>query len=183
MNKRHTNFDDLLDEVLERHRQGEKPDLEALCEEYPELADDIRELLPSVLLMEDVKPDLTTGGSHDAASTTAPRQIGEYRIVGEIARGGMGIVYEAEQQSLGRRVALKVLPHHIASSASSVERFQREARAAARMHHSNIVPVFEVGREGDTLFYTMQLIEGQSLDVVIQDLSRLEDLGSGKAPG
>ena len=73
MNKRHTNFDDLLDEVLERHRQGEKPDLEALCEEYPELADDIRELLPSVLLMEDVKPDLTTGGSHDAASTTAPR--------------------------------------------------------------------------------------------------------------
>ena len=81
----------------------------------------------------------------------APRlsQVGDYRIVREIGRGGMGVVYEAEQVSLGRRVALKVLPGHVPCDRKSLERFRREAKAAARLHHTNIVPVFEVGREGD----------------------------------
>ena len=82
----------------------------------------------------------------------------------------MGVVYEAEQVSLGRRVALKILPHHVARDARMLERFRREARAAARLHHTNIVPVFEVGREGDVCYYAMQFIQGQGLDLVYDEL-------------
>ena len=80
---------------------------------------------------------------------TVPDQLGDYRILREIGRGGMGIVYEAEQGSLGRRVALKVLPRQALTNPVQVRRFEREARAAGRLHHTNIVPVFGVGREGD----------------------------------
>ena len=79
----------------------------------------------------------------------------------------MGVVYEAEQLSLGRRVALKVLPLHVAKDGRALERFRREARSAAKLHHTNIVPVFEVGQEGDVCYYAMQLIQGQGLDQVI----------------
>jgi serine/threonine protein kinase len=99
-----------------------------------------------------------------------PELLGDYRILGEIGRGGMGVVYEAEQVSLGRRVALKVLPLHAARDARLLERFRREARAAARLHHTNIVPVYEVGQDGDTVFYAMQFIEGHGLDKVILGL-------------
>src|SRR4029079_1921915 len=76
-----------------------------------------------------------------------PQHLGEYRILREVGRGGMGIVYEAEQLSLGRHVALKVLPAHAVVTPSLLTRFQNEARAAARLHHTNIVPVFGVGED------------------------------------
>src|SRR5438105_12394642 len=85
-------------------------------------------------------------------------RLGDYRIIREIGRGGMGVVYEAEQVSLGRRVALKVLPGHVAGDRVALERFRREAKAAARLHHTNIVPVFEVGRDGDVAYFAMQFI-------------------------
>ena len=85
----------------------------------------------------------------------------------------MGVVYEAEQVSLGRRVALKVLPWQIAQDRTALERFRREARASARLHHTNIVPVFEVGQDGEVRYYAMQFIQGQSLDAVIDELRRL----------
>ena len=100
-------------------------------------------------------------------------QIGDYRILREIGRGGMGVVYEAEQISLGRRVALKVLPGQVSGDRLTQERFRREARAAARLHHTNIVPVFEVGQDGDVRFYAMQFIQGQGLDAVITELRRV----------
>ena len=87
----------------------------------------------------------------------------------------MGVVYEAEQESLGRRVALKVLPRLASQDPRSLMRFQREARASARLHHTNIVPVFEVGQQDDYFFYAMQLIQGQGLDLVIRDLARLRN--------
>ena len=87
----------------------------------------------------------------------------------------MGIVYEAEQGSLGRRVALKVLPTQALASPQQVRRFEREARAAGRLHHTNIVPVFGVGREGDTPYYVMQYIPGQPLSEVLVELRRLRD--------
>src|SRR5262249_10122648 len=86
------------------------------------------------------------GGQTRAAP---PDRLGDYRIIREIGRGGMGVVYEAEQVSLARRVALKVLPLHAARDAVMLERFRREAKAAAKLHHTNIVPVFEVGQDGD----------------------------------
>ena len=99
----------------------------------------------------------------------------------------MGVVYEAEQESLGRRVALKVLPQPIARDGSALSRFRREARSAARLHHTNIVPVFEVGQDGAICYYAMQFIHGQGLDAVIEDLRRYREHGTfapaaGQAP-
>ena len=94
----------------------------------------------------------------------------------------MGVVYEAEQVSLGRHVALKVLPGGLLRDARALERFRREARAAARLHHTNIVPVFEVGQDGDVLYFTMQFIQGQGLDVVVEELKLLRRRGSRPRP-
>src|SRR5262249_2836618 len=101
------------------------------------------------------------------------RQLGEYRLVREIGRGGMGVVYEAEQESLGRRVALKVLPPEAVRDPRYLQRFQREARAAARLHHTHIVPVFGVGEDNGTHYYVMQYIEGRPLNEVLAELRRL----------
>ncbi|TWT94144.1 WD40 repeat domain-containing serine/threonine-protein kinase [Neorhodopirellula pilleata] len=98
-----------------------------------------------------------------------PTNIGEFRIVRELGRGGMGVVYEAEQTALGRHVALKVLPPHSFQDENRVRRFEREVQAAARLHHTNIVPVFGAGRDGDLHFYAMQYIQGRGLDRVIAD--------------
>jgi serine/threonine protein kinase/WD40 repeat protein len=101
------------------------------------------------------------------------QQVGDYRLVREVGRGGMGVVYEAEQISLNRRVALKVLPPQVSTNAQMLERFRREAKAAAKLHHTNIVPVFEVGQDGDLCYYAMQYIPGESLDRVIEELRRM----------
>ncbi len=95
------------------------------------------------------------------------RELGDYRIVRELGHGGMGTVFEAIQESLGRRVALKVLPGTFALDPKRLERFRREARATARLHHPNIVPVYEVGEADGTHFYSMEFIDGPSLDGVI----------------
>src|SRR5262249_28339597 len=105
-----------------------------------------------------------------------------YRILREIGRGGMGVVYEAEQESLGRRVALKVLSAGSLLDPKQVRRFEREARAAARLHHTNIVPVFGVGRQDGHHYFVMQFIAGVGLDVVLEDLRRLRGAKSEAAP-
>jgi tetratricopeptide (TPR) repeat protein len=161
-----------VDEFLARCRRGERPAPTEYAARHPDLADQIRELFPALQMLEDVRP-----APQPAAGAPPPvgplRRLGEYRIVREIGRGGMGVVYEAEQESLGRRVALKVLPPGALGDAQHVERFQREARAAARLHHTNIVPIFAVGEEGGTHYYVMQYIEGQPLDDVLAELRRL----------
>ena len=98
----------------------------------------------------------------------AGETLGDFQILGEIGRGGMGIVYRARQVSLNRVVALKVLPGTICQSAKAVARFQKEARAAAKLHHTNIVPVYAQGEHEGHFYYAMELIEGQSLDHVLQ---------------
>ena len=171
MSDRHSDLDNLLDDILESCRNGTSPDIESLCADHPELEDDLRRLLPSLLVMEGVKPKSACHPVWQEERDT-PQQIGEYRILRRIGRGGMGVVYEAEQISLGRRVALKLLPHPISTDENAVRRFEREARAAARLHHTNIVPVFEVGQAGDSIYYTMQLIRGTSLDSILEELTR-----------
>ena len=101
------------------------------------------------------------------------QRLGDYRILREIGRGGMGVVYEAEQESLGRRVALKVLSTGSLLDPKQVRRFEREAKAAARLHHTNIVPVFGTGRQDGHHYFVMQFIAGLGLDVVLDDLRRL----------
>src|SRR5262249_56844947 len=102
-----------------------------------------------------------------------PRCLGEYRLLGEIGRGGMGVVYEAVQESLGRHVALKVLFDRGPTKESFRERFRCEARSAGRLHHTNIVPVFGTGECDGVLYYAMQYIPGQAVDRVLDDVRRL----------
>lgn len=99
-----------------------------------------------------------------------PAMLGDFRILREIGRGGMGVVYEAEQQSLNRRVALKVLPFAAALDPRRLARFRIEVQAAARLHHSNVVPMYAVGEEAGIHYAAMQLVEGRSLDAVIREL-------------
>ena len=136
--------------------------------------------------MEDLRSDGPGDSTGGLAVHTVTRleRLGDYRILREVGRGGMGVVYEAEQESLGRRVALKVLPDSALADAQQVLRFQREARAAARLHHTNIVPVFGVGQDDGHHYYVMQFIPGMGLDAVLEELRRLRrGAGSASPPG
>src|SRR5262250_2406783 len=99
-----------------------------------------------------------------------PRRLGDFEILRELGRGGMGIVYEARQVSLNRKVALKVLSGGLGLTPKAVQRFRREAEAAAKLHHTNVVPVYATGEQGGTHFYAMELIEGPSLDQVVRQM-------------
>jgi WD40 repeat protein/serine/threonine protein kinase len=166
----------LAEEFLARYRRGERPALSEYTDRYPELASQIRELFPALVALEAVGSveGQATGPDNSLVGDEGPlpRQLGEYRILREVGRGGMGIVYEAVQESLGRHVALKVLPFHNWMNATHLERFRREAKAAAKLHHSNIVPVFGVGEHQGIHYYAMQFIQGQGLDVVLEELKR-----------
>jgi serine/threonine-protein kinase len=168
----------LAEEFVERHRRGERPGLSEYTDRYPQFADAIRALFPALVQLEQLKPgsrDAT--GSYQAGTTQTEAKrlecLGDFRILREVGRGGMGIVYEAEQISLGRHVALKVLPHHTLLDPRHLQRFQREARSAARLHHTNIVPVYGVGEHAGLHYYVMQFIQGLGLDEVLQELQRL----------
>jgi serine/threonine protein kinase/WD40 repeat protein/Flp pilus assembly protein TadD len=169
----------LADDFMARHRRGENPDVADYVARYPELAARIEQLFPMLLAMEEAGADqsvgATAGPDGPGGEWAGPNRdrVGGYRLLREIGRGGMGIVYEAEQVALGRHVALKVLPLHAARDGSGLERFRLEARAAARLHHTNIVPVYEVGQDGDAYFYAMQFIPGQPLDQVLDELRKL----------
>ena len=154
-----------LDELIVLHRAGEPVDIEGKCAEHPHLASQLRELFDTQCALESMKADCQIG-----QATTLGQQhpdLKGYKVIRELARGGMGVVYEAIQLSLSRRVALKVISGHLQSKEDSVERFRREARVASQLHHSNIVPVFDVGHEGSVRYYAMQFIRGESLDQVI----------------
>lgn len=162
--------DRLADSFLVRLRRGEKPSIDQYAARFPQLADEIRDVLSTLLLLED-GADAFQGDSEVSKRTaTGPETLGEYRILREIGRGGMGIVFEAEHNTLRRRVALKVLPLSLTPDDQRRKRFDLEARLAGRLHHTNIVPVFEVGTDQGFHFYAMQYIQGQNLDVVISEL-------------
>src|SRR5262249_40933109 len=128
----------VADEFRERQQHGERPDIEDYAARYPEAADVLRKVLTSLELIGLSLP----GGSPTAGSggEPTPGLLGDFRILREVGRGGMGVVYEATQISLNRRVALKVLPFAAALDPRRVQRFKNEAQAAAGLHHTNIVP-------------------------------------------
>jgi WD40 repeat protein/serine/threonine protein kinase len=165
----------LADEFAERYRAGERPSLSEYIQRHPDLADDIREFFPAMVEMEQVKEERQAVSEPDASGPLPPlERLGDFRIIREIGRGGMGVVYEAEQLSLGRHVALKVLPKQLLIDARTKRRFEREARAAARLHHTNIVPVFGVGEHDGLPYYAMQFIQGLGLDEVMEELKQLQ---------
>ena len=169
--------DDLVEGFLERLRRGERPALTEYTDKHPELAERIRALFPALLVMEEIgsRPGVSSGSLENRAGSAArvPERLGDYLLLRRIGSGGMGVVYEAIQESLGRHVALKTLPFHHLGDDTRLERFRREARAAARLHHTHIVPVFGVGEHDGLHYYIMQFIRGQGLDTILHEVRRL----------
>lgn len=163
----------LADEFVSRHRDGAGPSVSQFAAEHPEFAQDIQELFPLLVKMERLKVESQPASGLSAAPELARiERLLDYQIIREIGRGGMGIVYEAEQTSLKRRVALKVLPKSLAHTAATLERFRREAEAAAGLHHTNIVPVYGIGESDNLHFFAMQYINGVGLDGILTELGR-----------
>jgi serine/threonine protein kinase len=169
--------DELAEEFVERYRRGERPAISEYTQRHPELAEEIHEVFPALVMIEEAGPEEPGPIHARAASITADgrplEQLGDYHILRQIGRGGMGVVYEAVQEALGRHVALKVLPFTLSSDPTHLKRFRREARSAARLHHTNIVPVFDIGECRGIHYYAMQFIQGQGLDEILQELRRL----------
>ena len=164
-------FAAVLEELTNKCLAGENVDWSAFLEAHAEHAAQLRALLPAMQAVADLgrsagKGDAVFGDVLDGTQ----EMLGDFRILREIGRGGMGVVYEAEQVSLGRRVALKVLPFAGVLDPRQLQRFRNEAHAAACLTHPGIVPVYYVGCERAVHFYAMQYIEGQSLADVLGEL-------------
>jgi len=170
----------LAAEFMERLRQGQRPSVEEYAAQRPELAAEIRELFPTIAVTERLKArqEQTSGGRATLGAAQLSR-LEDFRIIREIGRGGMGVVFEAEQESLKRRVAVKVLPRQALLDEKHLKRFQREAQIAANLHHTNIVEVFGVGEQDGFHYYVMQFIEGVGLDTVVPQLAKAVQLPDG----
>ena len=172
MPERHLSIEQIAEQFVQRIRQGEHPSVREYQVNFPDHAADIEELFPTLATLENYDPLGGVNQPSDVDVAEVPTKLGNYLIHQEIGRGGMGIVYEAEHESMRRRVALKVLPANV--KPASIERFVREAQSAGQLHHTNIVPVFEVGQCDGVYYYAMQLIHGLNLDTVIDELVRFE---------
>ena len=162
----------ILEQYLQDQEDGKALPRDQWLAQHPEIADRLAACLDGAELMG-------AGGfggflagevryAKPESATSTPKTIGDYEILGELGRGGMGVVYEAREKSLDRIVALKVMRFGVVDP-KALERFQREAETAGDLHHTNIVPVYATGREGDTSWYAMQRIEGESLADRIAD--------------
>ena len=175
-----------LEEYLEALRAGRPCAKAAFLAGHADIADELGKCLSALEFIHGAAAQL--GGPQDDPTgnptNSIPRrsQLGDYRIVREVGRGGMGVVYEAEQVSLGRRVALKVLPFAAAIDPKQRQRFQIEAQAAAQLHHPHIVPIFSVGCEHGIHYYVMQFVDGRSLAAVLRELRHGADEPVGREP-
>ena len=180
-------LDAWVEEIAAEIQAGRPIDLEAYAGGDAELTGQLRHLLPAIELMAALGRSAGRAGMNAASSGCGPFEprgvVGDYAIVREIGRGGMGVVYEAEQASLGRRVALKVLPLAAAMDPRQLARFRVEAQAASLLRHPNIVPVCAVGCDGGVHFYVMQLIEGPSLAQVIREQRPRVEARADRGPG
>jgi serine/threonine protein kinase len=187
-----------MQEYMAEIDAGRHPNRKEFLARHPEIAGELSECLQGLAFVRSATPGITGSTAHppviaaaaaeaqrraEAELTGAAQPLGDFRLVREIGRGGMGVVYEAVQLSLGRRVAVKVLPLAGALDPRQLQRFRNEAQAAAQLHHTNIVPVYAVGYERSVHFYAMQYIEGQSLADVIRELRRAAGRPAGPGPG
>ncbi len=181
--------DDRVGEAVEVYmlasEQGQPPNLDEFVARYPGLEDDIRAAIDGLELVHGLLGLGSATGSGSGRRggldhrLESGRRIAGYRVVRELGRGGMGTVYEAVHVGLDRPVALKVLGVHAAPDSSARRRFLNEARTAAGLHHTHIVPVFDVGQVGGLCYYAMQRIEGSGLDRVLKHLRRSRQVASG----
>jgi serine/threonine protein kinase/Tfp pilus assembly protein PilF len=166
----------LIEEVTLKLEVGEEVRLSDYAHLYPDQIGPLQKLMPALAALVfaglGAGNSIHNGGKGSAPAASGERQLGDFRIIREIGRGGMGMVYEAEQLSMGRRVALKVLPFAALAQDKSLQRFRNEVRAAAALDHPHIVPVYSVGEERGVHYYAMQLVRGQSLADMIAQLRR-----------
>jgi serine/threonine protein kinase len=193
----------ILDSFVDRLRHGERPSIREYAQRYPDHADEILELFPPIIEVEQAglvgqEPHGSRAGregsrgtgplgepvrSDGPTTTSAPLTLlGDYRILRAIGEGGMGVVYEAERVALRSRVALKVIHTRFRGRGEYLRWFHREARAAAGLHHTNIVTVFDYGEHDGVPYYAMQFIAGHSLDNVLKDVKRLDREAAERSP-
>src|SRR5262245_39451726 len=150
----------ILDEYLLAIERGEPVSPEELFARHPEQADELRGYLSGLKKLHHAVAPAADAQTWLANGPTGPSRngaLGDFRFVRELGRGGMGVVYEAVQISLGRRVALKVLPFSATVDEKQIARFKNEAQAAAQVNHPHIVPVFAIGQDHGIHFFAMQL--------------------------
>lgn len=167
---------ELVEEATKRILGGETVDVEKMVEAHPAWAGMLRSLLPAMRSLAELKVADGGGVEHfpGAGRDEEGRTIfGNFLILREVGRGGMGVVYEAEQVALKRRVALKILPQAWAMDPRALQRFQLEAQVAGWLQHSRIVPVHDVGLAHGVPYYAMQFIEGGSLADLVGELRDL----------
>jgi WD40 repeat protein/serine/threonine protein kinase len=163
----------IIEELTTRLQAGERVDVEPYIRAHPEQAERLRNVVPALGVLAELGQAPLPEEAPETTSQSLLGELGDFRILREVGRGGMGVVYEAEQVSLGRRVALKVLPFASTLDAKQLQRFKNEAQAAAHLHHQNIVPVHATGCERGVHYYAMQFIDGHTLAAMIAELRRL----------
>jgi serine/threonine protein kinase len=160
-----------LESYAALRREGRAPDREAFLALDPSIACALAKYLDGLELVEGAAEHFAEARAEDFAP---PRELGEYHLIREVGHGGMGVVFEAEQRALGRRVAVKILPSAASLDPRQRQRFFIEAQAAALLHHEHIVPIFNIGSDAGVYYYAMQFIDGRSLAEVISELRAAE---------
>ena len=177
-----SSFPLVVEELTQCVRLGNQSACEALIAKHPKFAPELCELvstLQALAAWSNSEPH-TEPGSIKVDSQDRLGQLGDFRLIRQLGQGGMGIVYEAEQISLQRRVAVKVLPLAGVLQTSRLERFKNEAKAAASLQHPHIVNAFFVGQERGVHFYAMRMIEGQTLAEIIASRPTMAKPGEGQ---
>ena len=174
---------ELLESLVSRLQAGESVDVEAFLAEHPAEAEQLRPLLPAVQALAEVSQSGADGMGPGQGDGPPLGTLGDFRLVRELGRGGMGSSTRRSKSRCDRRVALKVLPFAATMDPRHLQRFQNEAQAAACLHHTNIVPVYAVGSERGVHFYAMQFIDGCTLADAIRDCGGRQHSSAGAAGG
>ena len=167
-------FAELLVEISDRHETGQSIDWDELLKLYPQFSEQLEQVRPAFEGLNQLRVELNRSGhdaDHEDSPPNAGQPLGDFQLVRELGRGGMGVVYEAQQLSIDRKVALKILPLAALVDERGLRRFKNEVSAIATLNHPNIVSVYSVGEDRGVHYYAMELVRGQSLAAVIHELN------------